>query len=84
MKQCSGEGGKPNFEKMKEFMESCGKMQFSEDEVATMKGMCGGEVMPDFCRAVRVHGSDDGHRPFLRNLRRTNGETRLLRVVSVR
>ena len=37
MKQCCGEGGKPNFEKMKEFMGSCGKTQFSENEIATMR-----------------------------------------------
>ncbi len=33
---------------MKQFMEKCGKEQLSEDEIATMKGMCGGEDMPDF------------------------------------
>ncbi len=48
MKLCCCEGGKSDFEKMKEFMESCGKMQFSADEIATTKGMCGGEVMPSF------------------------------------
>ena len=46
MKQCCGEAGKPDFEEIKKFMESCGKMQFSEDEIATMKGMCGGEEPP--------------------------------------
>lgn len=50
MKQCCGEGGKPNFEKMKELMEGCGKMQFSEDEIATMKRMCASEDMPDFAK----------------------------------
>ena len=50
MKQCCGEGGTPDFEKMKQFMEKCGKEQLSEDEIATMKGMCGGEDMPDFAK----------------------------------
>ena len=50
MKQCCGEGGKPDFEKMKQFMEKCGKEGFSEEEIAMMKGMCGQEGMPDFER----------------------------------
>jgi hypothetical protein len=33
MKQCCTEDGKPGFEKMKHFMEHCGKQQFSEDEL---------------------------------------------------
>ena len=47
MKQCCGENGKPDFEKMKRFMQSCGKQGFSEDELAVMKQFCGGEGMPD-------------------------------------
>ena len=31
MKQCCSAEGKPDFEKMKKFMESCGKIQFGED-----------------------------------------------------
>ena len=33
MKACCGLEGKPDFEKMKAFMESCGKAQFGEEEV---------------------------------------------------
>jgi hypothetical protein len=47
MKQCCGEDGKPNFEKMKQFMKNCGKEQFSDDEMKMMKQFCGSEGMPD-------------------------------------
>ena len=53
MKQWCGEGGKPDFDKMKTFMENCGKMRFSDDELAAMKGMCGGEGMPDLGQMKR-------------------------------
>ena len=48
MKQCCGEEGKPNFEKMKQVMESCGKQGFSDQELAMMKKFCGPEARPDF------------------------------------
>lgn len=47
MKQCCTDEGKPDFEKMKQFMEHCGKQQFSEDEFAMMKQFCAQEAMPD-------------------------------------
>ena len=47
MKQCCTEEGKPDFEKMKQFMEHCGKQQLSEDELAMMKQFCAQEGMPD-------------------------------------
>ena len=47
MKQCCGEDGKPNFEKMKQFMEGCGKEQFSDNETQMMKQFCGSGGMPD-------------------------------------
>ncbi|MDH3671156.1 MAG: hypothetical protein OES46_08305 [Gammaproteobacteria bacterium] len=47
MKQCCGKEGMPDFEKMKQFMQSCGKKEFSEDEMAMMKQFCGQEAMPD-------------------------------------
>lgn len=47
MKQCCGDDGKPDFEKMIKFMQSCGKKGFSEDEMAMMKQFCCGEGMPD-------------------------------------
>ena len=46
MKQCCGEDGMPNFEKMKEFMEQCGKEEFSEDQIKMMKQFCSEKVMP--------------------------------------
>lgn len=48
MKQCCGEDGKPDLEKMKGFMEACGKAQFSDDEMTMMKEFCGQEGPPDF------------------------------------
>jgi hypothetical protein len=47
MKQCCTEDGKPDFDKMIGFMQSCGKKGFSEDEFAMMKQFCCGEGMPD-------------------------------------
>ena len=40
MKQCCTEEGKPDFEKMKQFMGHCGKQQFSEDELGMMRQFC--------------------------------------------
>ncbi len=48
MKQCCGEEGMPNLEKMKEFMEKCGKTEFSQAEVDKMKQFCDQQGMPDF------------------------------------
>jgi len=47
MKQCCGPEGKPDFEKMKAFMEKCGKMEFGEDEMRMMKECCAHEGKPD-------------------------------------
>lgn len=47
MKQCCTAEGKPDFEKMKQFMESCGKQGFSEDDMSMMKQFCSRENMPD-------------------------------------
>jgi hypothetical protein len=47
MKQCCTKDGKPDFEKMINFMQSCGKKGFSEDEFAMMKQFCCGEGMPE-------------------------------------
>ena len=47
MKQCCGEGGRPDFEKMKQFMESCGKKDFGQAELEMMKQFCGKEGKPD-------------------------------------
>jgi hypothetical protein len=47
MKQCCGEGGMPDSEKMKQFMESFGKKEFGEAEMKMIKQFCCGEGMPD-------------------------------------
>jgi hypothetical protein len=47
MKQCCGEGGMPNAEKMKQFMKSCGKKEFGESEMEMIKQLCCKEGMPD-------------------------------------
>jgi len=46
MKQCCGEDGMPDFEKMKQYMEQCGKEEFSEDQIKMMKQFCSEKVMP--------------------------------------
>ncbi len=47
MKQCCGEDGKPDFGKMKRFMEECGNVNFGDHEIETMKQFCGQEGIPD-------------------------------------
>ncbi len=47
MKQCCGEGGKPDPEKMKQFMEGFGKKEFSEAQMEMIKEFCCGEGKPD-------------------------------------
>ncbi len=47
MRECCGPEGKPDFEKMKKFMEKCGKRQFGEDEIRMMKECCCREGVPD-------------------------------------
>lgn len=47
MKQCCGEDGSPDIEKMKGFMQMCGKSEFSDDELAMMKQFCGQGSKPD-------------------------------------
>ena len=47
MYQCFTDDGKPDFEKMKQFMEHCGKWDLSEEQIAMMKQFCGHEGMPD-------------------------------------
>jgi hypothetical protein len=48
MKHCCGDDGKPDFEKMKQFMAQCGKDSFGEAEIAMMKQFCYQAGMPDF------------------------------------
>lgn len=47
MKECLGEDGKPDFKKLKGFMERRGKSAFSEDEIRMMRQFCGPGGRPD-------------------------------------
>lgn len=47
MKECCGEGGMPDVEKMKAFMEKCGKAQFTDDDIKMMQQFCGQAGKPD-------------------------------------
>ena len=47
MKRCCGKGGKPDPEKMKQFMESLGKKAFSENQMEMIYEFCRGEGEPD-------------------------------------
>ena len=47
MKAFWGPEGRPDFEKMKAFMEGCGKTQFGEEEIRMMKDFCGQQRMPN-------------------------------------
>ncbi len=47
MKQCCGEGGKPDPEKMKQFMQSFGKKEFSEAQMEMIHEFCCGEGKAD-------------------------------------
>lgn len=50
MKQCCDEHGKPDFDKMKQFMEGCGMQGFSDDQIAMMKEICSGKGMPNMAK----------------------------------
>ncbi len=47
MQQCCGSNGKPDFDMMKQFMEHCGKEEFSEQQIAMMRQFCGPDSKPD-------------------------------------
>jgi hypothetical protein len=47
MKECCGEDGMPDFEKMKGFMQKCGKAEFTEDEMKIMRQFCSQRDMPN-------------------------------------
>jgi len=54
MKQCCGENGKPDFEKMKQFMEGCGAKNFGDEQIAMMKEFCCQEGMPDMTKMMEL------------------------------
>jgi hypothetical protein len=41
MKQCCGDNGMADFERMKGFMKMCGKSEFTDEEMQTMRQLCG-------------------------------------------
>ena len=47
MKQCCGDDGKPDFEKMKQFMERCCRERVGDDEMRIMKEICSREGTSD-------------------------------------
>ncbi len=61
MKQCCGAEGKPDFDKMKQFMEHCGKQEFSDNEIAMMKQCCSQEGMPDMAKMKQMMESCGCH-----------------------
>lgn len=50
MKQCCGKDGQPDFEKMKQFVKSCGMEDLGDEHIAMMKEFCGQPGMPDMTR----------------------------------
>ncbi len=65
MAECCGDTGKPDFNKMKTFMEKCAKQDFSEEELAMMceatrfsfeKHCCGPERRPDTKQMKQLFG----------------------------
>ncbi|MDP7668377.1 MAG: hypothetical protein QF738_09990 [Rhodospirillales bacterium] len=48
MNRCCADGGKPDFAKMKAFMERCGERRFDEGELAAMRNFCGDDEMTNF------------------------------------
>jgi ferritin-like protein len=47
MRQCWGEGGRPDPDKMKQFMESFSKKEFSEAQMKMIHEFCWGQDKPD-------------------------------------
>lgn len=54
MKQCCGTDGKPDFEKMNQFMANFGKGGFGGKEIAMMKQFCSQEGMPDMEKTIEL------------------------------
>lgn len=47
MKECCSQDGMPDFEKMKSYMEKCGKREFTGDEIEMMRQFCVQPGTPD-------------------------------------
>jgi hypothetical protein len=63
MKECCGEDGMPDVEKMKSFMEKCGKTHFTEDDIKRMQEFCGQSGKPD-AEKIKQLMEKCGCRPF--------------------
>lgn len=63
MQQCCGAEGKPDFGKMKQFMEHYGKQEFSDDQIKMMKQFCGQESMPNMEKMKQMMESCGCHVP---------------------
>ncbi|MEH6578863.1 MAG: hypothetical protein V7731_17515 [Amphritea sp.] len=49
IKQCCDASGKPDYEHIKEFMEQCGKTEFTDEDIKRMKDCCAqrGQLDPE-------------------------------------
>jgi hypothetical protein len=63
MAGCCGDDGKPDFDLMKQFMEHCGKSEFSDADLQMMKQFCGQEGMPDMAKMKQMMESCGCHMP---------------------
>ena len=63
MKQCCGGDGKPDFDKMKQFMEQCGKVDFSDADLEVMQQCCKQAGMPDMAKMMQMMESCGCHVP---------------------
>jgi len=63
MEQCCRADGKPDFDMIKQFMEHCGKSQFSNNDMQMMKQFCGQEGMPDMTKMKQMMESCGCHMP---------------------
>lgn len=63
MNQCCGNDGKPDFDKMKQFMAHCGKRDFSDADLQIMKQFCGQSSMPDMAKMKQMMESCGCHVP---------------------
>ena len=63
MEQCCGGDGKPDFVMMKQYMERCGKSDFTDTDMEAMKQFCCGNEMPDMSEMKQMMESCGCHMP---------------------
>lgn len=54
MEKCCRGDGKPDFDKMRRFMQQCGKVDFSDTDVGLMQQFCDQDVMPDIAKMKQL------------------------------